>query len=331
MDVLVLNGEQVAQLLPMPECIKVMRDALAALARGEALVPLRTVMRVPGLSGFLGLMPGYISPREGQEGALGLKAVSVFPGNASRGIDTHQGAVLLFEADTGRLSALLDGAAITAIRTAAVSGVATDVLARPDASELAILGAGVQARTHIEAIAAVRPLRRVRIWSRNPEHAAALASELRRRFGFPIEAAPSAEAAVREADVVATVTASPEPILKREWLKEGVHINAVGSSIPTSREIDTATMVAARLFVDRRESALAEAGDLLIAMREGAVTGDHVQAELGEVIIGKNPGRRSAGELTLFKSLGLAVEDVASAAYLVRRARETGTGQTVHM
>jgi ornithine cyclodeaminase len=331
MDVLVLNGEQVAELMPMPECIKVMRDALAALARGEALVPLRTVMRVPGVSGFLGLMPGYISPRAGQEGALGMKAVSVFPGNAQRGIDTHQGAVLLFEADTGRLSALMDGAAITAIRTAAVSGVATDVLARPDASELAILGAGVQARTHIEAIAAVRPLRRVRIWSRNAEHAAALAAELRRRFGFPIEAAPSAEAAVREADIVATVTASPEPILQRAWLKEGVHINAVGSSIPTSREIDTATMVAARLFVDRRESALAEAGDLLIAIGEGAVKGDHVQAELGEVIIGKNPGRRSPRELTLFKSLGLAVEDVASAAYIARRARETGTGQTVTM
>ena len=331
MEVLVLNGEQVAELMPMPECIKVMRDALAALARGEALVPLRTVMRVPGVSGFLGLMPGYISPRAGQEGALGMKAVSVFPGNAQRGIDTHQGAVLLFEADTGRLSALMDGAAITAIRTAAVSGVATDVLARRDASELAILGAGVQARTHIEAIAAVRPLRRVRIWSRNAEHAAALAAELRRRFGFPIEAAPSAEAAVREADIVATVTASPEPILKREWLKEGAHINAVGSSIPTSREIDTATMVAARLFVDRRESALAEAGDLLIAMGEGAVKGDHVQAELGEVIIGKNPGRRSPRELTLFKSLGLAVEDVASAAYIARRARATGTGQTVTM
>jgi ornithine cyclodeaminase/alanine dehydrogenase-like protein (mu-crystallin family) len=331
MDVLVLNGEEVTRLLPMPECIKVMRDALAALARGEALVPLRTVMRVPGVSGFLGLMPGYISPREGQEGALGLKAVSVFPGNATRGIDTHLGAVLLFEADTGRLSALMDGAAITAIRTAAVSGVATDLLARHDASELAILGAGVQARTHMEAIAAVRQLHRVRIWSRNPEHASALASELRRRFDVSIEAAKSAEAAVREADIVTTVTASPEPILQRAWLKEGAHINAVGSSIPTSREIDTATMAAARLFVDRRESALAEAGDLLIAMREDAVTGDHVQAELGEVIVGKNPGRRSPSELTLFKSLGLAVEDVASAAYLARRARETGTGQTVRM
>src|SRR5437588_1017031 len=253
MDVLVLDGKQVAQLLPMRECIQVMRDALAALARGEALVPLRTVMRVPGASGFLGLMPGYIAPARGEGGALGMKAVSVFPGNAKRGIDTHQGAVLVFEADTGRLSAMMDGAAITAIRTAAVSGVATDLLARPDSVELAILGAGVQARTHIDAIAAVRPLRRVRIWSRNPDRAAALALEQRSRFNFPIEAEAGAEAAVRGADIVATVTASPEPILQRGWLKEGVHINAVGSSIPTSREIDTSTMAAARLCGGRRE------------------------------------------------------------------------------
>ena len=288
-------------------------------------------MRVPGASGFVGLMPGYIAPGERRDGALGLKAVLVFPANAERGIETHQGAVLLFEADTGRLSAMMDGAAITAIRTAAVSGVATDLLARPDSVELAILGAGVQARTHIDAIAAVRPLRRVRIWSRNPDRAAALALEQRSRFNFPIEAEAMADAAVRGADIVATVTASAEPILQRGWLKEGVHINAVGSSIPTSREIDTPTMAAARLFVDRRESALAEAGDLLIPMLEGAVKGDHVQAELGEVLTGKKPGRRSARELTLFKSLGLAVEDVASAAYIVRRARETGTGQTVQM
>ena len=331
MDVLILNGEEVTRLLPMRECIQVMRDALTALARGEALVPLRMVMRIPGASGFLGLMPSYISPGDGRDDALGFKAVLVFPANAKRGIDTHQGAVLLFEADTGRLSALMDGAAITAIRTAAVSGVATDLIARPDSVELAILGAGVQARTHIEAIAAVRPLRRVRIWSRNPDRAAALAVEQQSRFQFPIEAEASAEAAVRGADILATVTASPEPILQHGWLKEGAHINAVGSSIPTSREIDSATMAAARLFVDRRESALAEAGDLLIPMREGAVSGDHVQAELGEILTGKNPGRRSARELTLFKSLGLAVEDVASAAFVVRRARQTGTGQTVKM
>jgi len=331
MDVLVLNGAEVTRLLPIRDCIQVMRDALAALARGKALVPLRMVMRMPDASGFLGLMPGHIAPDGGREGALGMKAVSVFPGNASRGIDTHQGAVLLFEADTGRLSAVMDGATITAIRTAAVSGVATDLLARQDATDLAILGAGVQARTHLEAIAAVRPVRRVRVWSRNPEHAASLVSEAAGRHDASIEAMPTAEAAVRNADIVATVTASPEPVLQRSWLKDGAHINAVGSSIPTTREIDTATMAAATLFVDRRESALNEAGDVLIPMREGAFRADHIQAELGDVIIGKDRGRQSPGELTLFKSLGLAVEDVASAAFIARRARETGTGQTVKM
>jgi alanine dehydrogenase len=331
MEVLVLSANDVAKLLPMRDCIEVMRDALAALARGKALVPLRMVMRMPDASGFLGLMPGHIAADGGREGALGMKAVSVFPGNAARGIDTHQGAVLLFEADTGRLSALMDGATITAIRTAAVSGVATDLLARQDATELAILGAGVQARSHLEAITAVRTVRRVRVWSRNPQHAAQLVSEVAGRYPASIETAPTAEAAVRGADVVATVTASPEPILERAWLKDGAHINAVGSSIPNTREIDTATMSAARLFVDRRESALNEAGDVLIPMREGAFRADHIQAELGEVIIGKDAGRRSASELTLFKSLGLAVEDVASAAFIAKRARETGAGQTVKM
>jgi len=331
MDVTVLSAEDVARLLPMGDCIQVMRDALGSLARGKALVPLRMVMRMPDASGFLGLMPGHIGPDDGRAGALGMKAVSVFPGNARRGIDTHQGAVLLFEEDTGRLSALMDGATITAIRTAAVSGVATDLLARRDAAELAILGAGVQARTHLEAIAAVRPLRRVRVWSRNPQHAADLVKASAGRFGVSFEAVPTAEAAVREADVVATVTASPQPVLQRPWVKDGAHINAVGSSIPTTREIDTATMAAVRLFVDRRESALNEAGDLLIPMREGAFTADHIQAELGEVIIGKDLGRQSPDELTLFKSLGLAVEDVASAAFILKRAREIGIGQTVRM
>jgi ornithine cyclodeaminase/alanine dehydrogenase-like protein (mu-crystallin family) len=331
MDVRVFSAEDVAKLLPMRDCIRVMRDALAALARGKALVPLRMVMRMPDASGFLGVMPGHIGPDDGREGALGMKAVSVFPGNARRGIDTHQGAVLLFEPDTGRLSALMDGAAITAIRTAAVSGVATDLLARKDAVELAILGAGVQARTHLEAIAAVRPLRRVRVWSRNPEHAGNLVKESAARYDAAIEAVPTAEAAVRGADVVATVTASPEPVLQRPWLKDGAHLNAVGSSIPTTREIDTATMAAVRLFVDRRESALNEAGDVLIAMREGAFAADHIQAELGDVIIGRDPGRQSAAELTLFKSLGLSVEDVASAAFILARAQQTGAGQTVKM
>src|SRR5438552_11947347 len=281
MDVTVLSAEDVARLLPMGDCMQVMRAALGSLARGKALVPLRMVMRMRDASGFLGLMPGHIGPDDGRAGALGMKAVSVFPGNARRGIDTHQGAVLLFEEDTGRLSALMDGATITAIRTAAVSGVATDLLAG--------------------------------------------------RFGVSIEAVPTAEAAVREADVVATVTASPQPVLQRPWVKDGAHINAVGSSIPTTREIDTATMAAVRLFVDRRESALNEAGDLLIPMREGAFTADHIQAELGEVIIGNDLGRQSPVELTLFKSLGLAAEDVASASFILKRARARGMGQTVRM
>ncbi|HEV3095978.1 MAG TPA: ornithine cyclodeaminase family protein [Candidatus Dormibacteraeota bacterium] len=331
MKVTVLSAEDVARLLPMRDCIQVMRDALAALARGKALVPLRMVMRMPDASGFLGVMPGQIDADGGRDGALGMKAVSVFPGNASRGIDTHQGAVLLFEPDTGRLAALMDGATITAIRTAAVSGVATELLARRDASELAILGAGVQARTHLDAIAEVRPLRQVRVWSRNPQHAAELVEASAARYPASIEAVPSAEAAVRGADVVATVTASPQPVLQRAWVKDGAHINAVGSSIPSTREIDTATMTAARLFVDRRESALNEAGDLLMPMREGAFAADHIQAELGEVIIGSDPGRRSEVELTVFKSLGLAVEDVAAAAFILKRAQETGIGQTVRM
>ncbi|HET9848634.1 MAG TPA: ornithine cyclodeaminase family protein [Candidatus Dormibacteraeota bacterium] len=331
MDVLVLSAEGVARLLPMQDCIRVMREALAALAEGKALVPLRLVMRLPDARGFLGLMPGYLAPDDGQPGALGMKAVCVFPGNADRGLDTHQGVVILVEADTGRLSAVMDGGAITAIRTAAVSGVATEVLAREDATELAILGAGVQARTHLEAMAAVRQLRRVRIWSRNPGHAEKLAAETRGRYPGAIEAVPTAEAAVRGADVVVTVTASPEPVLAHAWLKPGAHVNAVGSSTPNARELDTDTVAAARLVVDRRESALNEAGDILIPMREGVFGADHIQAELGEVLIGKHRGRKSSDDLTVFKSLGLAVEDVASAAFIAKRAREAGIGQTVQM
>jgi ornithine cyclodeaminase len=326
MEFLVLTEKDVHNLLPMRECIDLMAGALAALARGEAYVPLRMVVRIPDGSGLMAMMPGYIAAGKGRDPALGFKAVSVFPGNAQRGLDTHQGAVVLLEGDTGRLKAVMDGGAVTAIRTAAVSGVATDRLARRDAAIHAILGAGVQARTHLEAIAAVRPIKQVRVWSRTPEHARRLAAEQAGNYRFPIQAAGTAEEAVRDADIVSTVTASQEPILNREWIKSGAHINAVGSSVPTSRELDSATVRAARVFVDRRESALNEAGDLLIPIREGAIKADHIVAELGEVVNGSHPGRRSDAELTLFKSLGLAVEDVASASFVVRRALETGAG-----
>jgi ornithine cyclodeaminase len=331
MEILVLSEAEVYRSLPMPDCIAVMRDALGALAAGRAYAPLRMVVRLPDASGLLAIMPGHMSEGDRGRPALGMKAVAIMPGNAARGIDTHQGAVIMLEAETGRLSAVMDAAAITAIRTAAVSAVATDLLARTGANDLAILGAGVQARTHLEAIAAVRPLRRVRVWSRTPDRAHNLVTEERHRYSFPVEAAATAEAAVRDADIIATVTASPEPVLMGSWVKRGAHINAVGSALPTTRELDSACVCSSRIFVDRRESALAEAGDLLIPIREGALKPEQIAGELGQLIAGQVEGRRDDGEVTLFKSLGLAVEDVAAAAFVVRRAQENRVGTQVPM
>jgi ornithine cyclodeaminase len=225
----------------------------------------------------------------------------------------------------------MDAASITAIRTAAVSAVATDALALATASHLAILGAGVQAATHLEAIGAVRPLADVRVWNRTEARAEEFVAKQSNRFPFPILAVPTPEAAVRDADIIVSVTASPVPVLQRGWLKAGVHINAVGSSTPAAREIDTATVADARVFVDRRESAEAEAGDILIPIKEGRIELSHIKGELGEVIIGKVPGRTAAPQITLFKSLGLAVEDLASASYLMSRAREAGVGARVEL
>jgi len=262
------------------------------------------MMRVPDGGGLLAMMPRFIGGNTGTGAAFGFKAVSVFPANAQRDVDTHQGTVVLLDAETGELRAAMDGGAVTAIRTAAVSGVATDRLARKDAATLAILGAGVQARTHLEAMAAVRSLRRARVWSRTRDRADAFGRAPGSRYPFSVEAVSDPESAVRDADIVTTVTTSPEPIVQRQWLKPGVHVNAVGSSTPAARELDTATVAAARLFVDRRESAMAEAGDVLIPIRERAITADDIVAELGDVVAGTRAGRRSPDEITPFKSLG---------------------------
>src|SRR6266545_7480428 len=237
MNILILTHAEVEQLLPFDECIPVMAEALAALARGDAHQPLRMVVRPPGAAGLMGLMPAYMA---GERAAYGLKAVCIFPGNAARGKDAHQGGVLLFSAETGELLALMNASAITAIRTAAVSGVATRLLARADAGDLAIVGAGVQARSHLAAMACVRPIRRARVASRSPERAQAFAAELAPRYRFPIEPAASAEAALRGADIIVTATTAAEPIVQCDWVAPGAHINAVGSSIPTTRELDTA-------------------------------------------------------------------------------------------
>lgn len=303
-----------------------MSDALASLARGEIYQPLRTIVRPPDARGLLGLMPAY---RHGEPGAFGLKAICVFPGNPAIGKDAHQGMVILFSQDTGEPLALMNASQITAIRTAAVSAVATRLLARPDAEELGIIGAGVQARTHLVALTCVRSLKRARVACRNQEHALQLVREMQHKVPFPIEVVSSNEAAVRDADIVVTATSAQEPVLKRSWLADGAHINAIGTHSPQSREIDTDTMAAARIFVDRRESALNEAGDYLLAAKEGAVTPDSIIAELGEVIIESKQGRTSPLEITLFKSLGLAIEDVVSAEYLFRKAQTENAGTWV--
>jgi ornithine cyclodeaminase/alanine dehydrogenase-like protein (mu-crystallin family) len=324
MAFVVLTQSEVEQLLDMPGCMDAMADVLEALDRGELFLPLRMIAFPPGQSSAIGLMPAY---RGGSNAAYALKTICLFPDNPSRGLDPHQGTVTLFSGETGELRALMNASAITAIRTAAVSGVATRLLAREDAQDLAIVGAGHQAHPHIAAMLEARQFERIRIAARSLESAERLASE------WPLaNAVDSVEDAVREADVVCTVTSSSEPVLRHEWLKPGVHVNAVGSSIKTARELDTATVAACSLFVDRRESTVNEAGDYLTPLAEGAISGpEHIKAEIGEILAGKHPGRTSDEELTVFKSLGLAVEDLAAAEYVVRRAAETGIGTTVEL
>ena len=324
MKILILTHAEVTELLTMRECIAVMEEALAALDRGEAHQPLRMIVTPPGAAGDMALMPAY---RSGQN--YGVKVVCFFPDNPAKGLDSHQGSVMLFSGATGELMAVMNASAITAIRTAAVSGVATRLLARRDANELAIIGSGVQARAHIEAMACVRPIKRARIASRRIESAKRFAEDLRAKCSFPIEASENVEQAVRGADIVVTASTAEQPILKREWIAPGAHLNVVGSSIPSTREIDSETMAAASLFVDRRESTMNEGGDYLFAMREGLIGPDSIRAEIGQLLTGRHPGRVARDEITLFKSLGLAVEDLASARFLYDKAQRLNAGSWV--
>jgi ornithine cyclodeaminase/alanine dehydrogenase-like protein (mu-crystallin family) len=301
-SVLVLSDADVRRVLTMETCIEAMDEVLRALARGELYQPLRPVFRPQDAETLLGLMPAY---RGGTTPAWSLKEIVIAPGNPARGLDSHQGGVLLHDGVTGELRAILNASPMTEIRTAAVSAVATRALARPAAVVVAILGGGVQARSHAEAMRAVLPDAEIRTWTRGDG-------------GTP-------EAMLHDADVVCTCTSAREPILERGWLASGAHVNAVGSSVPTARELDEATVAAATVVVDRRESALNEAGDLLLA----GFGADRIAAELGEVLVGDHPGRTGDDELTVFKSLGLGVEDLAAAELVVRRAREEGVGVEV--
>lgn len=321
MNVRVLSHADVTRLLTMEACIEVMAGALRKASEGGAVLPLRSAVWMPDRTGMIGLMPGFLA----EPASLGLKVVSIFPGNHAAGYDSHQGVVMLFETGHGTPVAILDASSITAIRTAAVSGVATRALARGDAGDLAILGSGVQARTHLAAMRAVRPIRRVRVWSRNTEHAHRFADE----SPVPVEVMPTPRDAAWGADLICTTTAAREPILEGAWLAPGAHVNAVGACFATARELDTQAVARARLIVDRRESALAESGDFLLAKAEGAIGDDHIAGELGDVLLGRVAGRRAGDEITLFESLGIAIEDLAAAQYLYAKAIEVGAGASV--
>lgn len=315
-EVLLVSQEEVPRLLPMRECIELMADVLRALADGKTILPLRTVLPLPDGRGAFASMPAVVL----EPYALGLKVITVFPGNHGTAYDSHQGAVLLFEPEHGSLVAIIDASSITAIRTAAVSAVATRALAREDARILGILGSGVQATTHVEAMLAVRPIDRVRVWSRERKHTIAFAARAASRYGIEVRVVNSAEDAVRDADIVCTTTSAREPVLHGSWLTSGTHVNAVGASTRNARELDGAALQQSRLYVDRRESAINEAGDYLMAKAEGFVDEGHIVGELGELLTGRIEGRRTTDEITLFKSLGLAIEDVASAHHIYQSA-----------
>jgi ornithine cyclodeaminase len=300
---LVLREADVAELLDPHGCVDAMEAALSALARGEVHLPLRPMVRPPGEETLLAMMPVH---RGGERPLYGLKTIALAPGNPVRGLDPHQGTVTLFDGVTGQTLAVMNASPITAVRTAACSALATRTLARVDARVLTIVGTGHQGRAHHRVLPAVLPFERVLMAGRG-----------------------TVEEAVREADVVVTATSSAGPVLRREWLKEGVHINAVGACFPHTRELDTQTVADSSFFTDRRESAENEAGDYVIPLQEGAIEPGHIRAELGEVLVGRHPGRSSDEELTVFESLGIAVEDLFAAEYLLRRARETGRGATV--
>jgi ornithine cyclodeaminase len=309
MKPLYITREEVAQCLSMEKCIALMEEAFTCLANGQALQPLRSLMWLPDKTGLLGMMPAYAADKK----IMGIKLISVFPGNRKFGFSSHQGAVLLFESIHGQLLAIADADEITAIRTAAVSGLATKLLARDASSALGILGSGTQAQQHIEAMLCVRKINSIKIWSRDHINATKLAEQVTTKHKVTALAVKDAKDAIINADIICTATASPTPVVLGQWIKKGAHINAVGSSTPATRELDTAAIVNSKLYADKYESVYNESGDFIIPKKEGAINDDHVKGELGEVLMKIKKGRESNDEITVFKSLGLAIEDIYAA------------------
>jgi ornithine cyclodeaminase/alanine dehydrogenase-like protein (mu-crystallin family) len=325
MEIRILRSADVRRLLPMAECIELMRRTMIAVSEGRVVLPLRSILTMPGDRGLFGVMPGYLADPE----CFGIKLLSLIPRNKPPQYSSHLGLVLLFEPDHGLPVALLDAAEITAIRTAAASGLATRLLARPDAGDLAILGAGEQAQSHLEAMLTVRAVRRVRVWARDLGKSRAFAAEQGARHGVKIEAMTGVRAATDGADIICTTTGAREPILKGEWLAPGAHLNVVGSSRSSAAEVDTQAVVNSRFFVDRRDSTVHEGGEYLAALKAGAITPDHILAEIGEVANASKKGRVSPLDVTLYKSLGIAPQDLASAHHVLQKARAAGVGQVI--
>jgi len=322
MELRVIAGSDMRKLLPYPDCVEVVAEAMRAVSAGKVLMPLRQIMPLPNRLGALGMMPGYLGDPE----CFGIKLLSLFPQNPVVGLSSHLGLYMLCEARHGRPVALMESSVLTAIRTAAASVVATRALAREDSRVLAVIGTGEEAASHVEAFQAVRPFERLLVWGRNPVAAQSLADRSRRLGIAEVRVVSSVREALAEADVVCTVTSSPDPLLLGADVRPGTHLCLVGASIPSSREVDDACVEMSRFFVDYRESAMAQAGELLHAIREGVVTAAHIVAEIGEVLAGTVPGRRSDVEVTVYKSLGVAAQDLAAAMLVYRRATELNVG-----
>ncbi|HVU95998.1 MAG TPA: ornithine cyclodeaminase family protein [Puia sp.] len=309
-----IDKPTIATLLPMSEAIPLMESMFHDLATGQILQPLRTLMWLPDKKGLLGMMPAYA----GGPNLIGIKLITIFHGNANTTHPSHQGVIILFDGENGAPLMLFDAEEITAIRTAAASAVATKLLAKKEASTLAILGTGEQAARHLEAIPLVRPIKEVRIWGRNKSKAVQLAEKTEKR---QVTIADTPQQAAEGADIICTVTAATQPILQGEWISPGTHLNVVGSCTPNAREVDSETIAKAKVFTDKYESLFNEAGDFLIPKKEGCITESAVQAELGEVIAKTRPGRQHPADITLFKSLGIAAEDLYSAYHVFKKIR----------
>ena len=322
---LLLSETDVRSVLDMADLIEAMKAVLVEFSAGATQQPLRTVLQIGAEHAFFGVMPASVPARD----AMGTKLVTVFESNARRGLPTHLATIVLLDPSSGALSAIVDGRYITEARTAAVSAVSTALLARSDAGVLALIGSGVQARSHLEALAHVRTLREVRVWSPNPARRRSFVEAASAQAPCPVIDAPSAHDAVDGAEIIALVSSSRQPVVDGEWILPGTHICAVGACRPDQREMDTALVRVARVFVDSRTGALAEAGDLLIPIAEGAITETHIAGEIGELAAGRIDGRRSPDEITIFKSLGMAVEDVAAAHLVVERAQARGLGREI--